>query len=766
MIRSQTFHCIRWFCLVLLMSVSLAACNRSAAPTTLAVPTLIPTATAAVAPATIAAPTTAVPTTAVPTTVASTIAASTIAASTTTAPATTAPTAVPTKAGNGGQVNASDAFFGGGAPGSSSEPDLYADKAPEFPADLEWLNTDRPLSLAQLTGKIVLLDFWTYGCINCMHNFPELKQLEANYPNELVVIGIHSAKFTNESQTDNIRQMILRYGLDYPVINDKDLTLWYDWNARAWPTIVLIDPAGNIAGLHLGEGVYHAFNPLIRQLRDAFAARGKLDETPVRLKLEREGLPESVLSFPGKVLAAPSGERLFIADTNHNRIVMAHPESGQVLGIIGNGDQGLHDGDWQSALFMQPQGMALSPDEQTLYVADAGNHTVRRVDLINQRVETVAGTGEKIAGPPVLGGAALQTRLSSPWDLVLDGQTLYMAMAGVHQLWTLDLAAGVVAPLVGNALEGYADGPFDTAQLAQPSALALGDGGALYFADTEASTMRVAHVASGAAANTVETLTGLGISLFDFGDVDGVGRDVRLQHPQGLVLVDGALYIADTYNNKIKRLDPATRKVTTLLGSTRGWRDGPDPLFYEPGGIHAAAGKLYVADTNNHAIRVIDLATLETRTLVLKGIQQFTASRADEPFGDRQIALEPVQVTAGPGIVTLDVKLPAGYKINDLAPYSMEWHVQNAGDGDLVVLEPDANRSIAGPEFPLTLAATFQPGQGELIADLTIIYCQAETESLCLIDQTRLEQPLVVTDASGQAGQPEVLLTYQVELSE
>ncbi|MEZ4710695.1 MAG: thioredoxin-like domain-containing protein [Caldilineaceae bacterium] len=689
---------------------------------------------------------------------------------TATAPATptaaTVPTPTATATTTGGQANASDAFFGGNQPGSSSEPDLYADKAPEFPTDLEWLNTDRPLSLAQLTGKIVLLDFWTYGCINCVHNFPELKRLEANYPDELVVIGIHSAKFTNESQTDNIRQMILRYDLDYPVINDKDLNLWYDWNARAWPTLVLIDPVGNIAGLHLGEGVYHNFNPLIRQVRDAFAARDKLDTTPLHLKLEREGLPESVLSFPGKVLAAPSGERLFIADTNHNRIVMADPDSGQVLGIIGGGAPGLSDGDFQNALFMQPQGMALSPDEQTLYVADAGNHTVRRVDLANQIVETIAGTGEKIVGPPSKGGLALETALSSPWDLALDGDTLYIAMAGVHQIWTLDLAAEMVTPLVGNGLEGYANGAFDAAQLAQPNALALGENGALYFADTEASTMRVAHLAPDPNAGTVETLTGLGISLFDFGDVDGVGRDVRLQHPQGLTLVDGSLYIADTYNNKIKRLDPATREVTTILGSAHGWSDGADPLFYELGGIDAAGGKLYVADTNNHAIRIVDLATLETRTLVLKDIQQFTAQRDDKPFGDRQIVLEPVQVTAGPGTVALDVKLPAGYKINDLAPYSMEWHVQNTGAGDLVVLEPDANRSIAGPEFPLTLDATFQPGQGTLTADLTIIYCEAETESLCLIDQTRLEQPLVVAAANTDVAESEVTLTYQVELNQ
>ncbi|RME60181.1 MAG: hypothetical protein D6790_09720, partial [Caldilineae bacterium] len=278
------------------------------------------------------------------------------------------PTLTPTpRAGALGGAGESLTTFGMGAGGSErgaavsaasgEQVDLYAMEAPEFPPDLEWLNTEQPLSLAQLRGKIVLLDFWTYGCVNCLHNIPYLKQLEARYPDELVVIGVHSAKFATEGQTENIRQVILRYGLEHPVVNDKDLRVWHRWNVKAWPTLVLIDPAGNLAGLHVGENFYGPFNTLIRQLIDAFDARGLLDRTPLRFRLEREGLPQTILSFPGKVLADARGNRLFIADTNHNRIVIADRQSGEVLALAGSGADGFADGDYATAAFAWPQGM-------------------------------------------------------------------------------------------------------------------------------------------------------------------------------------------------------------------------------------------------------------------------------------------------------------------------------------------------------------------------------------------------------------------------
>jgi thiol-disulfide isomerase/thioredoxin len=116
-------------------------------------------------------------------------------------------------------------------------------RAPEFPAGMQWLNTATPLRLADLRGKIVLLDFWTYCCINCMHIIPELTALERKYPNELVVIGVHSAKFHNEGDSENIRQAILRYEIQHPVVNDRDFRIWRSYAVRAWPTLMVIKPS-------------------------------------------------------------------------------------------------------------------------------------------------------------------------------------------------------------------------------------------------------------------------------------------------------------------------------------------------------------------------------------------------------------------------------------------------------------------------------------------------------------------------------------------
>lgn len=624
--------------------------------------------------------------------------------------------------------------------------------APEFPAGLDWLNTDRPLSIAQLKGKVVLLDFWTYGCINCMHVIPDLKRLEAEYPNELVVIGVHSAKFENEGDTDNIRQVILRYELAHPVVNDRDFIVWQAWDVRAWPTAALIDPAGNVVSTHVGEGYYTAFKPVIEALVQEFAAKNLLDRTPLDFKLEKEGLPETVLSFPGKVLADEVGSRLFIADTSHNRIVIADIDSGEVLNVIGSGEPDFKDGDFRTATFNHLQGMALTEDGQTLYVADTENHALRKVDLITEEVTTLVGTRFQAREYPPRSGIAPDIALNSPWDLELDGKQLYIAMAGTHQLWVMDLSSKVVSPFAGSAREGTRDGPLALAELAQPSGLTMDSQGRLYFADSEGSSIRWAE--TDPRNGQVGTLVGSGASLFDFGDVDGVGDNARLQHPLGVVYYHDMLYVTDTYNNKIKYIDLKTGEIKTLLGSDHGWRDGTNPLFYEPGGIDATGDKLYVADTNNHTIRVIDLVTNQTTTLVLKGIERFMPSADD--FIGKIVLLDPIEIATGSGKVVLNVEIPSGYKVNDQAPFSMAWQI----DGDVVVLAPDANRSIVAPQFPLELEATFRKGEGKLTGDLTIYYCTTAAEGICLIEQVRLEAPLKV----GDSGDNTLTLNYNIEL--
>ena len=374
---------------------------------------------------------------------------------------------------------------------------------------------------------------------------------------------------------------------------------------------MLIDPQGKIIGKHEGEITFEEFDSVIAQMVEEFDGHGLIDRTPLSYRMEEREF--SCLSFPGKVLADEASARLFISDSSHNRIIVATLE-GDVRLVIGSGEAGLEDGDFQGARFDHPQGMALDGD--VLYVADMENHAIRNLDLSGGTVDTVVGTGRQARGNRQ-GGEALGTDLSSPWDLALHGDTLYIAMAGTHQLWALVLNEKQVRPYAGNGREAPLDGPLLSASLDQPSGITT-DREKLYFADSEASAIRTADLKPGGRVSTI-----VGKDLFVFGDVDGTGDRVRLQHPLGICFDDGVLYVADTYNNKIKRVFPDTRTVVTALGKGEpGYRDGDgsQALFHEPGDVGVAAGKLYAADTNNHTIRVADLHTGEVSTLELGGI--------------------------------------------------------------------------------------------------------------------------------------------------
>jgi DNA-binding beta-propeller fold protein YncE len=625
----------------------------------------------------------------------------------------------------------------GGVATTSSVGESFAgtEPAPEFPTGLDWLNVDQPLALADLKGKVVVLDFWTYGCINCIHIIPDLERLEEEYPDELVVIGVHSAKFENEGETQNIRQVVQRYGIEHPVVNDRGFEVWRQWGARAWPTVVVIDPAGNVVGGHSGEGVYDVLQPVVDSLVTEFDARGVLDLSPVEVSLESDGRPEGVLSFPGKVVADAEGGRLFVADTEHHRIVIADLATGEVLDVAGSGERGYDQGRFEEASFDQPQGMALASDGATLYVADVGNHAVRALDLDARAVTTLVGTGLQSPVYPPASGPLTEVVLSSPWDVALDGTDLYVAMAGSHQIWHIDLVGGTAAPFAGSGAEGVDNGMRLSAALAQPSGLAV-TSDRVVFADSESSAIRYSELGPN---GEVGLLAGTDRDLFDFGDMDGVGADVRLQHPLGVAFDGQWIYVADTYNSKIKRIDPADGETVTIAGGEQGWEDGAAARFSEPGGLDVAGGLLYVADTNNHAVRIVDPVTGTTETIVLYGIERF------ESDGAPVVALDGTLVAPGPGTLTVDVALPVGFKLNDIAPFTMDWSV----DGDAVTLGPDADASIVEPTFPLTVPAQFTTGRATLSVDLTVYYCSDDATALCFIEQVRLEIPVATDGAAG-----------------
>ena len=459
--------------------------------------------------------------------------------------------------------------------------------APELDGAVDWLNVSAPVSMQQLRGKVVILDFWTYGCVNCMHVLKDLKTLEQRFPDELVVISIHSPKFTNERGSENLKRILVRYEIEHPVANDANMTIWRRYGAQAWPTRVIIDPAGNLVGTAMGEGNLAGFVTAVRSVIRVFddpAAPNPLNRAPLQLQLERLRHTDRPLLYPGKVLADAASNRLFIADSNHNRIVVSTLD-GKLIETIGSGLQGDADGIFAQARFHRPQGLAL--DRDTLYVADTENNQIRAVDFQARAVHTL-----------------IDSELNSPWDLALKMGILIVAMAGTHQVWVIDLLHDRAYPYAGTGEEARRDGAVNEAAFAQPSGLAI-DGNTLYVADAEANTIRAVALPP---SNAVETLAGG--DLFEFGDADGKGDDVRLQHPLGVAAHGGLVYIADTYNHKIKMLDPNSRKVTTIATG-----------FQEPGGISIANGRIYVADTNAHEIKTIDLQTRQVAPLTIAGLE-------------------------------------------------------------------------------------------------------------------------------------------------
>ena len=534
-----------------------------------------------------------------------------------------------------------------------------------------WLNTGgRQLNLEDLRGKIVLLDFWTFCCINCLHVLDELRPLEEKYSDVLVTVGVHSPKFEHEADPVALAAAVERYEIHHPVLDDPELLTWQAYTARAWPTLVVLDPEGYIVAHLSGEGHAAGLESLVAELVEEHEAKGTLHrgDGPYVPAEPTAGN----LRFPGKVTALPGGTFL-VADTGHHRLVELEADLTTVRRVIGDGTKGWADGDAASARFNEPQGVALLPADiaakagYDVVVADTVNHRLRGVDLAAGTVSTVAGNGvqrlldagnQTKAGPAagavdeagdsapadasdLLGADPLEVSLSSPWDLVWSAklQRLVVAMAGTHQIFGFDPLTGAVSLLAGTGLEGLLDGPAAQAWFAQSSGLAEDADGNLWVADSETSALRRLTVTE--AGVGVETAVGTG--LFDFGFRDGAAAEARLQHPLGVaVLPDGSVAIADTYNGAVRRYDPATQTVSTLA---RGLSEPSDVLV----DTSAAEPLLIVVESNRHQLIRLPIPK--------------EAQSVDE--GARQTQRPKTAVESGPMALTVRFAAPKGQKLDD-----------------------------------------------------------------------------------------------------
>lgn len=474
-----------------------------------------------------------------------------------------------------------------------------------------------------------------------------MRELELLYAESITVLGVHSAKFPHERANEAVERAVRRHLIRHPVVNDRDFVIWQQYSVRAWPTLMFVDPLGRVFARHEGEFAAEQLAPVIERMLSDFDEQHGLNRRVLDFGVAgpaiSTGPTATTLSFPGNVAIDSRGNgHVFLADSNHHRVVVTGLKTvdGTVHHIIGSGEPGLRDGPAWAAKFNWPQGMAVDPVTGTVYVADTENHAIRRISTTDGSVTTLAGTGQQ-ARSPISGGPALRTDLSSPWDLALlpdpkregnemsglnlgkedcdDRGILFIAMAGSHQIWVLDLVTGMIRLFAGTGHEDIVDGPRQESSFAQPSGLAIDlEADILYVADSETSAVRTIHLGS----DLVETLVGRG--LFDFGDTDGSVERVRFQHPLGVCLWPDApggpgLLVADTYNHKIKLLDLQKREARTLLGVSGPGvlRDGIGKTagFSEPGGLALSSDKLFIADTNNHALRIVELATLAVTTV-------------------------------------------------------------------------------------------------------------------------------------------------------
>ncbi len=484
------------------------------------------------------------------------------------------------------------------APASANTSSANSGKSPHQ----GWLNTTRAITAEDMNGRLVLLDFWTYGCINCMQIVPDLNYLEEKYGNKLLIIGVHSAKFRGEANDARILSAAQRFGIHHPLIND-DFTVWNRLGVRAWPTLILFGPNGEEIARYSGEGHRDDLDRDIMRF-------AKLVSNDSDLKsLTPAPQSQSALAFPARIKPYDGG--FMVADSGHNQIVI-FDQNMKETARIGGGQRGLKDGDFATAQFNHPRGLTAVNDK--IYVADTDNHAVRMIDMATKTITTLAGNGQRGVNRMLNHADAKTISLASPWDVAVmpgsDGQKsegqpsdrlqLVIASAGLHQLHLYDFASNTVTLLAGNGGEDIIDGPAKSAELAQPSALQV-VGDAVYFLDAETSSLRVLK------DGKIKTLIGTG--LFDFGLKDGLYPNALMQHAQGFTYVPGEsggrFYIADTYNDAIRVYDIASQKLSTYQKIA--------PPNSEPGDVLVKDGnKLYIVFTNQNTIKQTDLQTLSS----------------------------------------------------------------------------------------------------------------------------------------------------------
>jgi thiol-disulfide isomerase/thioredoxin len=634
--------------------------------------------------------------------------------------------------------------------------------APDLSSATAWLNVDRPIGIRELRGHVVILDFWTYCCVNCMHVLPILRDLEERHASDpLVVIGVHSAKFDAEKDAGRIEAAMQRYGVSHPVAVDSDMRIWSEYAVRSWPTLVVIRPDGTLAAVAPGEPEPAMLESFVAAELERGRKEGTLAKTPLHPGGARR-TAVSTLSYPGKVAATSHG-RIVVSDSGHHRVLVLGPD-GAVQDTVGSGLRGAREGPFAEAALDDPQGVALDGD--SLYIADARAHAIFVADLEKRELRRLAGTFELGRTPLLEKGFAKETALRSPWDLALRDRELYVALAGSHQIAMLDLREGTIEPVAGNGREALVDGPGESAALAQPSGLSL-QGDVLYVADSESSGVRAIDLRS----RRVYTLAG-GPGLFDFGDEIGPVRPGMLQHPLAVAATaSSGLLVADTYNDKIKRFSPDGLRLEAFFTGAI------DSRLSQPAGLAVLpSGEILVADTNNHRIvklspggeKAYELAIKNAPTPRFGSVAKPPGVEASEESAGWFTAIVPspagIGFRRGRGRLLLEVEAPEGFEIAAGAPWSLALEISRRSD--LVGVQPEFTRgeSRGGKTERIEIRVEAQHKadvDSELLVQLRTVVCDAVDHAACHPVKNSFRVPLRLLEG----GQEEVRVRLPVEVA-
>ena len=605
--------------------------------------------------------------------------------------------------------------------------------------DKKWLNVSRPLENSDLKDRLILLDFWSYSCVSCIQNLPEIKKLEEQFGTKLTVIGIHSGQFANEKDPVAIKKALIRYDISHPVIDDSDLKIWNSFEVKALPTLVLINPRGNIVKTYVEEDLEN-----IKSDIKHFISKYKfqVNREPLPILPEKFNTIGNVLSFPTKLEYASDFSYksrhlpvIFISNSGQNSIV-ASSLSGEMVLKIGSEKKGFEDGSFDVASFNSPQGMAYRSGK--LYVADFGNNALREIDFKDGVVRTLIGSG--IRGDIISEDLdAKDVNLASPTDVEFFKNELAISNSATHQILSYNIKNNMVSAIAGNGSKGAADGKYPENSLAQTSDMSA-FGKKLYFVDASSSALRVLNE-----NGEVETL--LGGNLEKSGHKNGSKDKALLQHPLGVLADDTGVYISDSYNHKIRKYDFSSKQIRDLVGKNRGDKIGSSSAseFDEPEGMIAVLDRFYLADSNNNRIVVLSRGSFSTDLLNVMPPLKLPKEGFLQYLPNLQKS-EDLEVKSDAEL-SIKIDLKDGWKINEDGPSFVNLLELTKSNEANLVSSFDWH-AVKSKEMKLS---KLKDGKTYILQG-SIYYCENKQNALCYIKS--YEQKII----PGSSGEGQILI--------